>query len=79
MTIRVATGPEPWHRQRAVPAGAADEKDNFICRPAVERPAGVLETWVNARIQEVLERANRRGSDAATKRASSGHCRKRSA
>jgi hypothetical protein len=45
------------------PTGAsADETDNFTCRGRLSRDSlAVLDSWVNARIQEAIERANRRG------------------
>lgn len=48
----------------AVSASAsADETDNFTCRARLSSDSlAVLDSWVNARIQEALERANRRGA-----------------
>jgi hypothetical protein len=48
----------------AVPASApADETDNFSCRGRLSSDSlAVLDAWVNARIQDALERAGRRGA-----------------
>jgi hypothetical protein len=41
---------------------SADETDNFTCRARVSRDSlAILDSWVNAQIQETLARANRRG------------------
>ena len=41
----------------------ADETDNFTCRARLTRDSlDVLDSWVNARIQEALARANRQGA-----------------
>jgi hypothetical protein len=47
----------------SVPASAlADETDNFTCRARLTRDSlAVLDSWVNARIQEALARGNQRG------------------
>lgn len=42
---------------------SADETDNLTCRARLSRDSlAVLDSWVNARIQEALARANRRGA-----------------
>jgi hypothetical protein len=48
----------------AVPgAVSADETDNFTCRARLTSDSlAVLDSWVNARVQEALARANRRGA-----------------
>lgn len=48
----------------AVPSAvSADETDNFTCRARLSRDSlAILDSWVNARIQEAIARANRRGS-----------------
>ena len=48
----------PWQAR-------ADEADNFTCRARLSRDSiGELDAWVNARIQEAIDRANRRGAAA---------------
>jgi hypothetical protein len=51
----------------AVPSGvSADETDNFTCRARLSRDSlAILDSWVNAQIQQALARANRRGSERA--------------
>jgi hypothetical protein len=45
---------------------SADETDNFTCRARLSRDSlAILDWWVNARVQEALERANRRGAGRA--------------
>lgn len=47
-------------------AASADETDNFTCRARLSSDSlAILDSWVNARIQGALERANRRGSGRA--------------
>jgi hypothetical protein len=48
----------------AVPSEvSADETDNFTCRARLSRDSlAILDSWVNSRIQEALDRANRSGS-----------------
>ena len=44
-------------------SASADETDNFTCRARLSRDSlAVLDSWVSARIQEALARANRRGA-----------------
>jgi hypothetical protein len=46
----------------AAPA-RAEESDNFTCRSRLTRDAtAVIDTWINARIQEAIREANRRAS-----------------
>jgi len=41
----------------------ADEADNFTCRGRLSKESlGILDGWINARIREVIEDANRRGA-----------------
>ena len=43
---------------------SADETDNFTCRARLSRDSlALLDWWVNARIQQALARANRRGQE----------------
>ncbi len=47
-------------------AVSADETDNFTCRARLSRDSlAILDSWVNARIQQALVRANRRGTEQA--------------
>ncbi len=47
-------------------AASADETDNFTCRARLSSDSlAILDSWVNARIQEALARANRRAAGQA--------------
>jgi len=47
-------------------AASADETDNFTCRARLSSDSlAILDSWVNARIQEALGRANRRAAGQA--------------
>ena len=47
---------------------SADETDNFSCRARLSRDSlAILDSWVNARIQGVLTRVNRRAAGRADK------------